>query len=90
MLGFGTNAARRAMKSGGSKITSVVPSRYGILSWQRKLPFGVSDRRFSATAERILRRYLLPLILLVNSCPSRAIQEMKPAERTYARRLDFY
>jgi len=30
--GLGTGAARRAMKSSGSKITCVVPSRYGFFS----------------------------------------------------------
>jgi len=30
--GLGTSAARRAMKSSGSKITCVVPSRYGVFS----------------------------------------------------------
>jgi len=30
--GFGTSAARRAMKSSGSKMTCVVPSRYGVFS----------------------------------------------------------
>ncbi len=30
--GFGTSAASRAMKSRGSKMTCVVPSRYGVLS----------------------------------------------------------
>jgi hypothetical protein len=30
--GFGTSAARRAIKSSGSKITCVVPSRYGVFS----------------------------------------------------------
>ena len=32
-LGFGTGAASLAMKSNGSKMTCVVPSRYGVLSW---------------------------------------------------------
>ena len=32
-LGLGTRAASRAMKSSGSKMTCVVPSRYGVLSW---------------------------------------------------------
>lgn len=32
-LGFGTRAASLAMKSNGSKMTCVVPSRYGVLSW---------------------------------------------------------
>jgi len=32
-LGFGTSAAKRAMKSSGSKTTCVVPSRQGVLSW---------------------------------------------------------
>jgi hypothetical protein len=31
-LGFGTSAASRAMKSKGSKMTWVVPSRYGVFS----------------------------------------------------------
>jgi hypothetical protein len=30
--GFGTSAASRAMKSSGSNMTWVVPSRYGVLS----------------------------------------------------------
>jgi hypothetical protein len=30
--GFGTSAARRAMKSSGSKMTCVVPSRNGVFS----------------------------------------------------------
>jgi alcohol dehydrogenase class IV len=28
-------------------MTCVVPSRYGVFSWYRTLPFDVSDRRFS-------------------------------------------
>jgi hypothetical protein len=31
--GLGTRAASRAMKSSGSKMTCVVPSRYGVFSW---------------------------------------------------------
>jgi hypothetical protein len=31
--GFGTRAASREMKSSGSKMTCVVPSRYGVFSW---------------------------------------------------------
>jgi len=31
--GFATRAASRAMKSSGSKMTWVVPSRYGVFSW---------------------------------------------------------
>jgi hypothetical protein len=42
-IGFGTRAASRAMKSGGSKMTCVVSSRYGVFSWYRTLPFGVSE-----------------------------------------------
>jgi len=54
---FGTRAASRAMKSNGSKMTWVVPSRYGVFSWYRTLPFGVSDRRFSAIAGRLIYRH---------------------------------
>jgi hypothetical protein len=43
--GFGTSAASRAMKSSGSKITCVVPSRYGVFSAKRTSPFSVSDSR---------------------------------------------
>jgi len=50
-------AASRAMKSSGSKMTWVVPSRYGVFSWYRTLPFGVSDRRFSAIAGRLMYRH---------------------------------
>lgn len=32
ILGLGTRAASRAMKSSGSKMTCVEPSRYGVLS----------------------------------------------------------
>ena len=32
-FGLGTEVASRAMKSNGSKMTWVVPSRYGVLSW---------------------------------------------------------
>ena len=31
--GFGTKAASLAMKSSGSKMTCVVPSRYGVFNW---------------------------------------------------------
>ena len=48
--GLGTSAARRAMKSSGSKMTCVVPSRYGVFNWSHTLPLGVSDRRFSEIA----------------------------------------
>ena len=47
---MGTSAASLAMKSSGSKIAYVVPSRYEVFSWHRALPLGVSDRRFSAIA----------------------------------------
>lgn len=46
-LGLGTRAANLPMKSKGSKIISVVPSRYGILSRYRMFPWGVSDRAFN-------------------------------------------
>ena len=55
--GFGTSAANRAMKSSGSKITCVAPSRYGVLNWCRTLPFGVSDSHFSAIAGRLIYRH---------------------------------
>lgn len=55
--GFGTKAASRAMKSSGSKMTCVVPSRYGVFNWYRTLPFGVSDRRFSEMAGRLIYRH---------------------------------
>ena len=55
--GLGTRAASRAMKSSGSKMTCVVPSRYGVFNWYRTLPFGVSDRRFSAIAGRLMYRH---------------------------------
>ena len=38
------------MKSGGSKITCMLPSQDGVLSWKLMLPFRLSDRRFSETA----------------------------------------
>ena len=45
-------------KGGGrdarSQMTCVVPSRYGVFSWYRTLPFGVTDRRFSAMAGRLI------------------------------------
>ena len=44
--GLGTRAANRAIKSNGSKMTCVVPARYGVFNSYRTLPFGVSDRRF--------------------------------------------
>ena len=68
----GTRAASRAMKSNGSKMTCVVPcpkhslrsrgklSRYGVLSWYRTLPFGVSESRFSETAGRLIYRHVCP------------------------------
>lgn len=52
--GFGASAASRAMKSRGLEITCVVASRYGVFSWYRTLPFGVSDRRFSEMAGRLM------------------------------------
>jgi hypothetical protein len=45
------------MKSRGSKITCVVPSRYGVFSWYRTLPFAVTDRRFSEIAGRLMYRH---------------------------------
>jgi hypothetical protein len=32
-MGLANSTARQAMKSSGSKITCVVPSRYGVVSW---------------------------------------------------------
>lgn len=48
--GLGTSAARRAMKSKGSKTTCVVPSRYGVLSRYTTFPCALTVSRFSATA----------------------------------------
>jgi hypothetical protein len=45
-------------KGGGQdarrNMTCMVPPRYGIFSWYRRLPFGVTDRRFSAMAGRLM------------------------------------
>lgn len=35
-------------------MTCVVASRYGVFNSYRTLPFGVSDRRFSAIAGRLM------------------------------------
>ena len=40
-----------------SKMTCVVPSRHGILNWYRTLPFGVSENRFSDTADLAIYRH---------------------------------
>ena len=47
---FGHQSYQGGMKSRGSKMTCVVPSRYGVFSSYRTLPLGVSDRRFSEMA----------------------------------------
>jgi hypothetical protein len=45
-------------KGGGQdarrNMTCMVPPRYGVFSWYRRLPFGVTDRRFSAMAGRLM------------------------------------
>ena len=55
--GFGTSAASRAIKSRGSKMTCVVPSRYGLFSGYRTLPLGVTDTRFCELAGQLMYRH---------------------------------
>ncbi len=52
--GLGINAAKRASKSRGSKITWVVASRYGVFSLYRIRPSSNSARRSSDTAGRAI------------------------------------
>jgi len=52
--GPGIGAASRAVKSSGSKMMCVVPSRYGVLSEWRMFPAAVTGRRFSGTAGLIM------------------------------------
>jgi len=52
----GTSAASLAMNSTGSNSTCVVPFFHGVLSWQRTLPCGESDERFSEIAGRAMVR----------------------------------
>ncbi len=51
-LGLGISAASLAMQSKGSKITWVVPSRYGAFSTYLTLPLRLSDSRCSDKAGR--------------------------------------
>jgi hypothetical protein len=50
--GLGTRAASRAIKSNGSKMTCVVPSRYGVLSWDGR----ISLRRYRQSSSASWRR----------------------------------
>ena len=71
------------IKSRGSKITWVVPSRYGVFSWYRTLPFGVSDRRFSATAGRLASFLSIFCVCRSGEAPRSRNAMLSPSQATF-------
>jgi hypothetical protein len=83
--GFGTSATSLAIKSSGSKITCVVPSRYGVFSARRTRPPSVSDSCPVATGgPGNVARQVFELVPLVGFRRNARVQRDKIAGSDFA------